>query len=49
MIKWIAFNKNHLIRYKNKLFEFGSVNTPFFFEILAYYIDYIIIKNVLTD
>ena len=32
-----------------KLFELGSVNTPFFFEILAYYIDYIIIKNILTD
>jgi len=32
-----------------KLFEFGSVNIPFFFEILAYYIDYIIIKNILTD
>ena len=32
-----------------KLFEMGSVYTPFFFEILAYYIDYMVIKNVLKD
>ena len=32
-----------------KLFDMGSVYTPYFFEILAYYIDYIIIKNFLKD
>ena len=32
-----------------KLFELGSVYTPYFFEILAYYINYMVIKNVLKD
>lgn len=31
------------------LFEMGSVYTPFFFEILAYYIDYMVIKYVLKE
>ena len=36
-----------LTAFNFKLFEMGSVYTPFFFEILAYYIDYMVIKHML--